>query len=303
MTKKEYLLQQFEEIRVRRTAAESSKFYAVPGAYRTEPFRMADHLWYVGDKKVCVHLIETPEGHILIDSGYPGAAHLLIDNIWRAGFDPADVRWILHSHAHMDHFGASEDFRAMFGTKLAIGAVDAESVRQYPQRAMMDWGLNPFAPIPTFDRELEDGEIFEFGGVKIRCVLSPGHTVGTMSFFFDVTDNGRTYLAGTFGGAGRSALQLEHITHCECPLDLPRQMLKTLEMLEKEPVEVQLGNHPKNSSTFEKRERQLREGGNPFVDGTTWPAFLEETRRKTLEEIQRNEKLERELDSAVDVED
>ena len=95
-------------------------FYDHPDQYAIEPFQIFGNLYYVGDKKVTSHLIDTGEGLILLDSGYLGATHLLVDNIWRAGFDPMNVKWIIHTHGHSDHFGASDEFRVMYGTKLAI---------------------------------------------------------------------------------------------------------------------------------------------------------------------------------------
>ncbi len=109
----------------------------------------------MGDKKVCIHLIDTGDGLILLDSGYFGTAHLLVDSIWRAGFDPANVRWIIHTHGHHDHFGASEEFRVMYGTKLAISRVDAQSLRVRPHRAAINKSVYPFAKIPDFDYEID----------------------------------------------------------------------------------------------------------------------------------------------------
>ena len=57
-------------------------------------------LKHVGGKAVCVHLIKTDEGLILLDSGYPNAAHLVVDSIWRFGFDPKDVKWHLGGPWH-----------------------------------------------------------------------------------------------------------------------------------------------------------------------------------------------------------
>jgi metallo-beta-lactamase class B len=258
---------------------------------------MADGLWYVGDKKVSVHLIETNEGLILLDAGYPNAAHLVVDSIWRAGFDPKDVKWILHSHLHFDHFGVSSEFQSLYGTKLAISSVDAASIRERPDRTHLDSGHSSFLKNPVFDLELEDGEIFEFGGVKIRCVLTPGHTLGVMSFFFDAVYNGKTYLAGMLGGAGTlSALNRFSMEAEGLPLDMPQRMIRSLDYLMNEPVTLHLGNHPYNSATFEKRERQLREGGNPFVDdGTSWREFLLRTKDKCEKIIQDNAEREEEL--------
>lgn len=267
-------------------------FYAQPSIEYIEPFKIADDLYYVGDRLVCVHLIRTEEGLILLDAGYPCTKHLLLTSIIRLGFDPADVRWIILTHAHTDHFGAANEFRNLYGTKVALSAVDTASMREKPFRAVGSFSKSP-QHLPVIDRELEDGEIFEFGGKKIRCVLTPGHTLGTMSFFFDVTDNGKTYLAGQFGGAGINALKLPYMLHYELPLDMPQRMVDSMDRIKDEPVVVHLGNHPYNSHTLEKRERQLQEGGNPFVDITSWPEFVADIRKKSLKIMEDNKELAR----------
>lgn len=263
-------------------AKKKARYYAEPSSKAIAPFRIADDLYYVGDQMVCVHLIRTDEGMILIDAGYPCAKHLLMESIIRLGFDPADVRWIILTHAHYDHFGASNEFRNLYGTKVAISAADAASMRENPARVSAD----PPEP-PVIDRELQDGEIFSFGGKKIRCVLSPGHTLGVMSFFMDVTDCGKTYRAGMLGGVGHTSVALYYLLHYGLPLDLPQRMLVTLEQMEKEHVDIHLGNHPANNHTLEKREQQLREGGNPFIDPESWGKFIckiRENYRKTIKE-------------------
>ena len=294
MTREAFLIEKFKEIKGNLVRSNKS-FYTNPSVARIEPFEIADGLYYVGDKKVCVHLIDTGDGLILLDSGYLGAEHLLVDSIWRAGFDPKNVRWIIHTHAHSDHFGASCEFKRMYGTKLAISKVDAESIRQKPHRAHVDNNSFPYAQIPEFDYEIEDGEIFELGNVKIRCVLTPGHTEGVLSLFFNVTYNSNTYLAGMYGGAGVNAITLPYIHYNEAPEDSAQQMLSSIEMVYNEPVTVHLGNHPNNNHTLEKRERQLKEGGNPFIDPNSWQDFLDALKVKVQKTISNNEELEKSL--------
>ena len=211
-------------------------------------------------------------------------------SIIRLGFDPADVRWIILTHAHFDHFGAANEFRNLYGTKVALSAVDTASMQEKPVRAV---GAVPGENPPVIDRTLDDGEVFSFGGKEIRCVLTPGHTLGTMSFFFNVTDQGKTYLAGQFGGAGVNALKLPYMLYYQLPLDMAHRMVASLDRIKDEPVAVHLGNHPYNSRTLEKRERQLKEGGNPFVDTTTWPEFVADIRKKSLKIIEENKELAR----------
>ena len=298
MTKKEYLLEKFQDIKNKQKES-SRSFHIAPSIARIEPFKIADNLYYVGDKKVCIHLIDTSDGLILIDSGYFGTAHMLIDSIWRIGFDPANVRWIIHTHGHHDHYGSSEEFRIMYGTRLAISRVDAESLRKKPHRSHIFKDEYPFAKTPDFDYEIEDGEIFELGKTKIRCVLTPGHTDGVLSLFFDVTHNGETYLAGMFGGAGVNALTLPYTCYNEREEDAAQQMLRSIDKLWDEPVTVHLGNHPGNNKTLEKRDLQLKEGGNPFIAPDSWHTFLSSLREKVEKIITDNEKLEKEMSEHI----
>lgn len=296
MTREEILKDMHKEI-CRNQREKNVAFNTNPSIARIEPFKIADNLYYVGDKKVCIHLIDSGDGLILIDSGYLGATHLLIDSIWRAGFDPKNVRWIIHSHGHSDHFGASNEFKNMFGTKLAISRVDAEKLKN-TKMVYIDKESFPYARVPEFDYEIEDGEIFELGNVKIRCVLTPGHTDGVLSFFFDVTYNGEKYLAGMFGGAGINAIKLTYLCSTNSP-DAPEKMLNSIDSIINEPVTVHLGNHPGNNDTLLKREKQLNEGGNPFIDANSWRNFLNGLKEKIKSIIKDNEALEKEISEMI----
>lgn len=297
MTRQEYFLAKFEEKRLA-SGKRFQEFAENSADYFIEPFKISDNIYYVGDKKVCIHLIDTGDGLILIDSGYPWCKHLLVESIRRTGLDPKNIRWLLHTHGHFDHFGASEEFRKLYGCKLAISKVDAESLRQKPHRSHIDTYTcqNNGLRIPEFDLEFEDGEVFELGNTRIRCVLTPGHTVGVMSFFFDTTFNGETHLAGLFGGAGISAILLPHMTYNEDEFDCPNAMLCSLERVENEPVTIHLGNHPSNNDTLAKREKQLKEGGNPFVSADSWTNFIKRMKEAAKTAAIQNEEMEREYE-------
>lgn len=299
MTKQEYLA----ELNKKRTEdyyANKMDFFINPSTARIDPFRIADGLYYVGDKKVCVHLIDTGDGLILIDSGFLGATHLLVDSIWRAGFDPRDIRLIIHTHGHTDHYGASDEFKIMYGCKLAISRVDAEMVREKSKKGNIGGKYYPLAKAPEFDMEIEDGEVIEMGRVKIRCVLSPGHTEGVLSLFFDVRDEGKTYRAGLFGGVGMNTLGLAAILGYGYPKDMPERMLATIEMLRGETVDIHLGNHPGDNRVLKKRETQLAEGGNPFIEKESWHRLLDALEARVHSVIEKNEQLSEELEALPD---
>ena len=257
-------------------------FYGTAAKYFTEPFRIFGNLWYVGDKKVCSHLIDTGDGLILFDTGYRNATHLLLESIRRAGFDPADVKIIIHSHGHFDHFGGGNDFRLLFGSKIYMSRVDTELLRERPDRALTAWGPNPYEDICWPDAEIADGDHICLGNTDIRCVLAPGHTLGTMCFFFDVTDGKEKKRVGYWGGVGFLTVYRAYCRKFGLPEDKPERLLASIEKLWNEPVEIQLGNHPSQNCTLEKREWMLSHPGeNPFVNPDGWHIFLFTLREKT----------------------
>lgn len=260
-------------------------FYRDPADFYMEPFRIFGPLYYVGDKRVCVHLIDTGAGLVLIDAGYPHTIHLLVDSIFRLGFDPREIRYILHTHGHYDHFGASNEFRKLYGCELVISKTDANLLRENPSASSLSWceTVAPLAYIPPdFQLELEDGDVFRCGALAVHCVQIPGHTPGAMAFFFDVTEDGRTCRAGLFGGSGLGSVRRPVLEHRSQPLSLQQDMLASLEKVRGERVDIMLGNHPSNNDTLGRRRRQLEEGGNPFIDPSAWKSFLDMTRERFL---------------------
>ncbi len=294
MTREEFLNKKYSEYFNSHFWAHQ-KFFESPASGNCEPFKISDNIYYVGDKYVCIHMIDTGDGLVLIDSGYFNCEHILIDSIYKLGFNPRDVKWIIHSHAHYDHFGASSEFKKMYGTRLAISRVDFESVKEKPHRAHIDNTKFPYARIPEFDKTLEDGEVFELGNMKMRCVLTPGHTDGVMSFFWNTTWQGEEYVAATFGGAGVGAVTLPHLCYNERPYDTPQTMLRAIDSVIEEKVDFHLGNHPGNNNTFGRYEKMKKEGGNPFLNPLSWKTFLLELKKSVDEKIEENKALEDEM--------
>ena len=79
-----------------------------PWESQMKPFKIAENLYFVGTKRASSHLIDTGCGLILLDTGYPKDLYLILDGIYRLGFNPSDIKYILHSHGHIDHFGGTK---------------------------------------------------------------------------------------------------------------------------------------------------------------------------------------------------
>lgn len=249
------------------------------------PFRIFGNVWYVGDSWVCVHLIDTGEGLLLLDSGNAGGTAMLIQAIWEAGFDPKDVKWIVHSHGHLDHIGASMFFKRMWGTKLYLGEPDARMFRERPWLALMTESHNDGDALFVPDVEIHDGDVLSFGRTTITFALTPGHTEGVLSCFFDAWEKGRTVRCGYYGGFGFNTLQKEYLIEIGDPEYRMRQVyLASLAKVRNERVELFLGNHCDNNDTLGRHTRQLSdpEGLNPFIDEQQWKQYLDRKREELL---------------------
>ena len=77
----------------------------IGGQQPADPFRIAGDFYYVGASDVAAFLITGPEGHVVLDAGYPTTARLIMASIAKLGFDIKDVKVLLNSEAHPDHAG------------------------------------------------------------------------------------------------------------------------------------------------------------------------------------------------------
>jgi metallo-beta-lactamase class B len=80
----------------------------IEGQGPAEPFRIAGNFYYVGATDVSAFLITGPEGHIVLDGGYPTTAKMIMGSIAKLGFDVKDVKVLLNSEPHSDHGGRGE---------------------------------------------------------------------------------------------------------------------------------------------------------------------------------------------------
>jgi metallo-beta-lactamase class B len=275
----------FQEEKKRWTQIPLTRKYFLDQESRyVHPFRIFGNVWYVGDSWVCVHLIDTGDGLLLLDGGNIGATAMLVNAIWEAGFNPADVRWMVLSHGHLDHIGGAVFFRKMFGTKLYLGEPDARNYREHPELSLVQDSGSLGHDVFEVDHEITDGETIRFGNTEIRFFLVPGHTDGVISAFFDVTDGERTLRAGYYGGFGFNTLQKSYLDDIgDTGYEMRNTYLKSLEKVRNQHVDLFLGNHCVNNDTLGRAQR-LRDGNkDAFIDDKAWGEYLDSKRDALIE--------------------
>lgn len=251
-------------------------------------FRVFGNLYFVGNQDGASWLLDTSDGLILFDTNYPTAASLLLDSIWSLGFNPRDIIAIFHTHGHFDHFGATNLIKALSGAKTYLSQIDAQVFLEQPELALLEDSGYPYLKLFTPDVTVHDNQELRFGDTVIRCVTCPGHTPGTTSYFFNISDGQQTLRAGLHGGAGLNTLCEEF--RQTYGIDWREDFLASIEKVYHEQVDVFLGNHTAQNDALTKYRHYLQTGENKFVDPTAWAAFLDFIRnlydQMTEEELQ-----------------
>jgi len=167
-----------------------------------EPFRIAGNLYYVGATGGTSFLLTGPQGHVLIDGGYPETAPLIIGSIRKLGFDIKDVKILLNSHAHSDHAGGLHELQQASGAQLWISEGDAEAVESGSGsdgalgRLRMLRGIGAFKmPAARVDHRFKNGTKIQLGPIELTAHITAGHTRGCTSWSFPVRDGDRELLA------------------------------------------------------------------------------------------------------------
>ncbi len=89
------------------------------------------------------------------------------------------VDWILDTHPHADHLMASAWLKEQLGAPTAIG----EKIIEIAELWRKFYNLpHAFDPSADFNRLFADGEKFEIGNLEVSVMLSPGHTLGSVSY-------------------------------------------------------------------------------------------------------------------------
>src|SRR5713226_1887446 len=135
----------------------------------------------------CLHVIEHPDGRVLVDTGMIDSRPEL-DEQWHPFFDPAliprDVSLVINTHLHFDHCGGNRLFP---GVPIYVQRVEREAAR------------GPGYTIPEWV-EFDGATYVELDGAAdivpgVRVLPTPGHTPGHQSVLVD-TEDGLVVVAG-----------------------------------------------------------------------------------------------------------
>src|SRR5437867_6480587 len=152
------------------------------GQQPADPFRIAGNFYYVGASDVAAFLITGPQGHVVLDAGYPTTARLIMASIAKLGFDIKDVKVLVNSEAHPDHGGGLTVLQQASGAQLWASDASADSLEAggddadlvLPLRALIWIGVVGYPP-PRVDHRFKDGETIRVGPIALTAHITAGH--------------------------------------------------------------------------------------------------------------------------------
>ncbi len=245
--------------------------------------RIVGNVYYVGSKALAIYLIETPEGHILINSGFEETVPLIRASVESLGFKMHDVKIILESHAHSDHVAGHALLKELTGAKILVmrgddNVIASGGIGQY-------FYPNDRWPVCEVDRVLKDREEVKLGGTTLIARLTPGHTRGCTTWTWTAKDGGTNYHVVVIGSPNVNP-GYRLVDNQDYP-SIAGDFAKTFEVLKSLPCDIFLGAHGEYYGMLAKHARLKGADKNPFIDPQGYRDYVElkeKAFRKTLKE-------------------
>ncbi|HEX8430102.1 MAG TPA: subclass B3 metallo-beta-lactamase [Longimicrobium sp.] len=246
------------------------------GQNPAEPFRIAGNLYYVGASDAAAFLITGPDGHVVIDGGYPGTAPMIMASIAQLGFDIRDVELLLNSEPHIDHAGGLAALQKASGAKLWASEASARAIASggddpdiiLPLRMLVWSGIIRY-PAARVDHRFRDGDTIRVGPIRLTARVTGGHTRGCTSYSFPVRDGDRVLnvvsacsliVLGGMGYPGQAA-------------DLER----SFRVLRGLPADIWVTSHARLWGRYRKFAARdtARTPTDPFIDPAGYRAYID----------------------------
>ena len=205
----------------------------------------------------------------------------MVDSIYRAGFQLKDIKKILISPAPFDHCGAAAAMKELTGAKLYMSREDYQFMKACPEETMV---LDPDSHPQMFEPDCfySDEEPVRLGEITIKTMLTPGHTIGCTSFFWEEENpvNGQRYTVAMHGGVGANTMNDKYYSASKYLTPALRErFFADAEKLKQIHVDIALPSHP-NQIEIMDRAGQYTHESQPYLDGTVWAEFIDERVRQ-----------------------
>jgi acetyl esterase/lipase len=238
-----------------------------------EPFpahKIMGNVYYVGSKDLATYLITTPEGHILINSGFDRTVPLIQRSVESLGFKMTDVKILLASHAHSDHVAGHARLQKLTGAKVYVMRGDDQVIAS-GGKGQYRYTTDRWDPCKV-DRVLHDRDEVKLGGVTLVARLTPGHTRGCTTWTWKVEDAGKKYDVVVIGSPNVNP-RYELVNNRDYP-EIADDFTRTFEVLKSLPCDIFLGAHGGYYGMIERHALLEKGQANAFVNQEGYKQYV-----------------------------
>ncbi len=93
------------------------------------------------------------------------------------------VKYILLTHAHLDHIGGLKELKDVTGADILIHKSESLYLKASPMQALA-FGMKPTIA-PKVDRFITEGDTISLGEYVLRAIHTPGHSPGGLCFLVE----------------------------------------------------------------------------------------------------------------------
>jgi len=174
--------------------------------------RLSSRVYLVGsriglsDEFDChIYLLDGGREKALIDAGMGRRPEAVLDVIQSHGFSPSQISVILLTHSHADHAGGAEALSKATGATVAAsefeaGLVEAGSEEELGLLQAKRSGVFPqdykFQHCKVSLRLADEQEV-EVGDLKVKALLTPGHTPGSVCYYVELPEGPAIFTGDT----------------------------------------------------------------------------------------------------------
>ena len=246
------------------------------GQEPAEPFRIAGNFYYVGTNSVSSFLLTGPEGHIVLDGGYPSTAPMIIASIATLGFDIKDVKVLVNSNPTPAEAGGLRALQQASGAALWASEPSADVIASggngpdmpLPFRALFQIGLAGYPPARV-DHRFKDGDTIRSGSIALTAHITGGSTRGCTSWSFPVRDGDRVLNVVSACGFG-IVLGMRYSGQ-------EADIVRSLDTLRNLPADIWVTSQSRSWDRYRKfaASRTAKNPVDAFIDPQGYRAYLE----------------------------
>jgi metallo-beta-lactamase class B len=265
------------------------------GQQAAEPFRIAGNLYYVGASDTTAFLIASPQGHVLIDGGYPGTAKMIMASIAKLGFDIKDVKILLNTEPAYGSAGGLAELQEASGAKLwaseanaaALEGGGADPGEKWSPNNLFVWaGLQKYEA-PRVDHRFKDGEKIRLGPIELTALITPGGTRGCTTLSFPVHDGDRVLnvvhaCSVTLGDPLAPLLPGIKLVDPQRYAEIRAGFESSFKVLRSLPVDIWVTSHARQFGRYRKfvESANAKNPVDPFIDRAGYLEYIDKGEKK-----------------------